>query len=284
MRRVTTKIVVKASAEFSRTRVTFASIMAASGGLKTTPRSAAVLGATGNCGKALVKVLATSPEWSSITVVSRRKLDDFDGMSKVKQEIVRMDNSENFSQDLNKLFSGKEGPDACFCTMGIGKPKIVTADQLEQVDCNLPTVFAKTLSSVGTKHACLLSAVGADIDSKPSKFVSAVAGSAWAAYFHVKGQVEKNFADEPFQSVTLVRPSGLLGNTNTPAQGLVRNTSFLMPIKYKPIEIVDLAQAMSAQALSALNDSKAEARPAILEGASLFGWVDKAKSMMAGSK
>lgn len=207
-------------------------------------------------------------------------------MPKVKQEICSMDSTEEFSRDLANVFSGTNtAPDACFCTMGIGKPKQVTAKELEQVDCNLPTMFAKTLANAGTKHACLLSAVGANVDSKPSKLVSAVAGSAWGAYAHVKGQVEQNFAEEPFQSVTLVRPAGLLGNTNTPSQGMLRNTSFLMPTKYKPIEITDLAQAMSAQALEALNDNdKAQARPTILEGASLFGWVEKAKSIMPGSE
>jgi len=242
-------------------------------------KSAAILGASGNCGRALVKVLSASPDWSSITVISRRKLDEFDAIPKVKQEIVRMDKDEDFEEDLNKVFTEKKHvPDACFVTMGIGKPKTVTAEELERVDCNLPTIFAKAASGVGVKHACLLSAVGSDIDSKPSKLISAVGGSAWGAYAHVKGQVEKNVCDEPFTSVTLVRPAGLLGNANTPTQGLLRGTSFLMPTKYKPIEIVDLAHTMSAQALAALDYPKAEARPTILEGTSLFSWVDKAKS------
>lgn len=247
-------------------------------------KSAAVLGATGNCGRALVKVLSDSAEWSSVTVVSRRTVDDFDGMPKVQQEIVRMDTDEEFSHDLSKVFADKKKvPDACFVTMGVGSPKKVDAQHLERVDCTLPTLFAKAASRVGVKHACLLSAVGSDINSKPSKFVSAVAGSAWAAYPQVKGQVEKNFADETFQSVTLVRPSSLLGNTNTPSQGIIRGTAFLMPTKYKPIEIADLAQAMSGQALAALNNLAEEARPTILEGASLFSWVEKAKTYMASS-
>jgi nucleoside-diphosphate-sugar epimerase len=248
---------------------------------KAPPHTAAVLGATGNCGVALVKELSASPEWSSIKVVSRRSLEEYNNMPKVQEEIVRMDTTDNFAQDLNKIF--QDPPDACFCTMGVGNPKHVTAENLEQVDCTLPSVFAKTLAKAGTKHACLLSAVGSDIDSKPSKIVSALAGSAWAVYPHVKGQVEQNFANEPFQSVTLVRPSMLLGNSNTPGQGIIRGTSFLMPTKYKPIEIVDLAQAMSAQALEALKETP-ETRPTILEGTSLFWWVDKAKSIMTGSE
>lgn len=249
--------------------------MSSSGGGK----SAAILGASGNCGKALVKVLADSADWSSVTVVSRRrKIDDFNDMPKVKQEIVRMENDEDFSQDLKDKVFGDTKHDACFCTMGVGKPKQVTAEHLERVDCTLPTMFAKAAADSGVKHACLLSAVGSDINSKPSKMMSAVAGDAWSSYSHIKGQVEKNFNDEPFESVTLVRPAGLLGNTNTPMQGLIRGTSFLMPTKYKPIEIVDLAHAMSAQALTALENPKAEARPTILEGASLFSWVDQAKT------
>ncbi len=96
-----------------------------------------------------------------------------------------------------------------------------------------------------------------------------------------QGQVEQNFAKEPFQAVTLVHPAGLLGNSNTPGQGIIHGTSFLMPTKYKPIEIVDIVQAMSAQALEALKEMP-ETRPTILEGTSLFWWVDKAKSIMAG--
>ena len=225
-----------------------------------------------------MNVLVASANWSSITVVSRRKLDEFDNMPKVKQEIVRMDKDEDFEDDLSEIFSDKkDAPDACFVVMGVGKPHEVTSEQLERVDCDLPTMFGKASANVGVKHACLLSAVGADINSKPSKLLSTVAGS-WGVYFPVKGQVEKNFCDEPFKSVTLVRPSVLLGNTNTPLQGLIRATSFLTPTKYKPVEIVDLAHAMSAQALAALNDPETEARPTVLEGSSLFSWVDRNKT------
>lgn len=247
-------------------------------------KSAAVLGATGNCGKALVNVLSESADWSSITVISRRKAPDFNDMPKVKQHVVRMDTDENFTQDLDKVFADKQQvPDACFTTMGVGKPKEVDAEHLERVDCTLPTIFAKAASNAGVKHACLLSAVGSNIDSKPSKVVSAVAGSAWAAYPHVKGKVEQNYVQQSFPSVTLVRPAGLLGNTNTPSQDIIRGTSFFMPSKYKPIEIVDLAHAMSAQALEALEKPEEEARPTILEGSSLFSWVEKAKASLTSS-
>eukprot|EP00544_Gedaniella_sp_CCMP2646_P007491 CAMPEP_0202495904 /NCGR_PEP_ID=MMETSP1361-20130828/18234_1 /ASSEMBLY_ACC=CAM_ASM_000849 /TAXON_ID=210615 /ORGANISM="Staurosira complex sp., Strain CCMP2646" /LENGTH=68 /DNA_ID=CAMNT_0049127083 /DNA_START=265 /DNA_END=468 /DNA_ORIENTATION=- len=57
---------------------------------KAPSRTAAVLGATGNCGIALVKELAASPEWSSIKVVSRRSLKEYNDMPKVQEEIVRM--------------------------------------------------------------------------------------------------------------------------------------------------------------------------------------------------
>jgi hypothetical protein len=118
-------------------------------------------------------------------------------MPKVQEEIVRMDTTDNFAQDLNKIF--QDPPDACFCAMGVGNPKLVMAEHLEQVDCTLPSMFAKSLAKAGTKHACLLSAVGSDIDSKPSKIVSILGGSAWAVYPRVKVKLNRTLQRNHFR-------------------------------------------------------------------------------------
>jgi len=82
------------------------------------------------------------------------------------------------------------------------------------VEVELATAFARAGIEAGARKAVLLTRSGADINAKKSWLLSSVAGGL---YFHLKGQVEKNFTDLGFEQGThIFRPAGLLGTRHVP--------------------------------------------------------------------
>lgn len=78
----------------------------------------------------------------------------------------------------------------CFVAMGVGQPSKVTAEELERVDVEIPTAFAKACkASECVRHISLVSSVAADINSKPSRWTGTVAGGG--LYLMLKGRVSK---------------------------------------------------------------------------------------------
>mmetsp|Transcript_73198 Transcript_73198/g.172020 ORF Transcript_73198/g.172020 Transcript_73198/m.172020 type:complete len:154 (-) Transcript_73198:30-491(-) len=142
-------------------------------------------------------------------------------------------------------------------------------DELEKVDCLLPSAFAHGAKEAGVRHLSLLSAIGADIAGKHSALTGSSAGGGW--YQHVKGQVEKNFQEAGVQSVCAFRPSTILGNTNTPGfvAWLAPKVDCVIPTKYQSIHANDIGVAMVNAADKAL--TAAEPQPfAVFEGKDLF--------------
>lgn len=82
----------------------------------------------------------------------------------------------------------KAGVTACLVTMGLGQPSKATAEEVRRVDVDIPTSFARAAKQSGcVRHLSLLSAVGADINAKPSRLTGTAAGGG--LYCNAKGQV-----------------------------------------------------------------------------------------------
>ena len=89
----------------------------------------------------------------------------------------------------------------------------------------------------GVDKLILVSSSGADFKSK-------------SFYLKLKGEVEKYVTDINLKSVSILRPSLLLGKRNEKrfgeklAQMIMPKISFLMPSNYKPISAEKVARAM----------------------------------------
>ncbi|CAM9831396.1 unnamed protein product [Choristocarpus tenellus] len=228
--------------------------------------SAAVLGASGHVGDRVVTALLAEPRCEKILLIGRRSLPSFETEPRIQQQVVDMHNLEmeatNLLRDANIQM--------CFVTMGIGSPRRVSRDELEQVDVKLPTAFARGAKASATvRHMALLTSVGANVDSKPSKLTGTAAGGG--LYMHLKGLVEQNMQEVGFESLGLFRPATLIGNANTPGWAAVasKSISWMLPTKYKEIHIDHLGEAMVKAAVTSL-DAKGPAVK-IYEGSSLFG-------------
>lgn len=109
------------------------------------------------------------------------------------------------------------------------------------VDYEANLAMAKRAVAVGAKKAGLVSAMGADANSK-------------VFYSRVKGELEEALADLPFKGLVITRPSMLKGNRAALGQPTRRGEEWastvgkifglLIPANYRPIEAAAVARAL----------------------------------------
>lgn len=193
------------------------------------PTSILLCGATGLVGGECLCLLATDPAFDRVVVLTRRPLPGelLEGVnrSKVEEHIVDFDNLPSQA----KLFE----VDHIVCALGTTIKKAGSKERFRQVDHGIPLAVARQGIEGGARHYLLVSAIGADPESR-------------IFYSQVKGQLEKDLSNLPFRSLTLVRPSLLLGERTAFRLGeeLMKRIGFLVPPTYKPVEARDVAAAL----------------------------------------
>ena len=230
-----------------------------------------MLGASGNVGRVIVRNLLKKKEVEMVLVVGRREIKDFPQEiqtdERLVQQVVRMD---HLKEDCAPIL---QGVDISFITMGIGAPSKSTPEDLERVDCTLPTEFSETSHESGVSHVVILTSVGAQYKGEQANVgKSTYAGSS--LYRHLKGKVEKNLSQIGFDSVSIFRPATLIGNTNTPGlfNWLAPKFDFVVPTRYNSIHIDQLGEAMVKEGLRKVEE-KEQSGAQIYEGESLFSVV-----------
>ena len=116
------------------------------------------------------------------------------------------------------------------------------------VDYDAGLVVAKAALVAGVKKVGLVSAMGANAHSK-------------VFYNRVKGELENQLTQLPFEGLVIARPSLLIGNREMVGQpnrrgeqwGFVlgKRLGFLIPSNYKPIEAAAVAKALLSEVLYA---------------------------------
>jgi uncharacterized protein YbjT (DUF2867 family) len=116
------------------------------------------------------------------------------------------------------------------------------------VDYDANLAVATAALAAGARRAGLVSAMGADANSK-------------AFYGRVKGELENALAQMPFEGLVIARPSLLVGNREVVGQptrrgeqiglALGKALGFLIPANYKPIEAAAVARALLSTVPSA---------------------------------
>ena len=202
--------------------------------------NAVVIGGSGTVGKHLVEQLAASPAYQRILLVGRRTIELKESGSKVSQTVVDMDKMKEAVLPMLR----EHQYDVAYCTMGVGAPSKVSKDELERVDYTIPAQFAAACRESGVKHFSLLTAIGANADSKYCAVTRTAAGGGW--YRNVKGRIENDVQGLGFAHVHIFRAGTLLGNPNTPGfvEWLAPKLGSVVPNKYREIHVRDLATAM----------------------------------------
>jgi oxidoreductase len=154
-----------------------------------------VLGGTGMVGRHLTKELLQSEKYQSITLLTRRELQEkekqnWTNLEKLKVQVVALDK-------LDKQWF--QGMDIGFCTLGTTRADAGSAEAFVKIDHDIPlqaaTLFKEQL---GDKpgYFCLLTSTGSNKDS-------------WFLYPRTKGQLEHAMTQLGFKNLSIFRP-GLL--------------------------------------------------------------------------
>jgi uncharacterized protein YbjT (DUF2867 family) len=156
--------------------------------------------------------------------------------------------------ELDRLDAHPEwfGVDAVFCALGTTIRKAGSQEAFRKVDFDYPLAVARAGRAQGARHFLLVSAMGAS--ARSSVF-----------YSRVKGELEDAILALGYPSVTIARPSVLLGDRDErrPGEELAKKIGWLFPNRWRPVEAASVAAAL-VQALR-------RARPGVevLENAAL---------------
>ena len=166
----------------------------------------ALLGSTGLVGKNVLQLLARLDEVDCVYCLVRSKPDlgqwgVLQGASKFKFDVVDFDellSAKPEEQWESSVCSNFSGCDAVICCLGTTLKQAGSKAAQEKIDLRLPLTLAALAKRQGVKHFLCISAMGANSHSP-------------FFYNRLKGQLEEGLTMMGFESLTLVRPSLLLG-------------------------------------------------------------------------
>ncbi|RQP25334.1 NAD(P)H-binding protein [Piscinibacter terrae] len=200
-------------------------------------RDALIAGATGLIGRELFKLLLASHHYHRIHVLLRRPARDLQADERVSLHYV----------EYHKL-TPMPPVDDVFIALGTTINDAGSRDAFRRVDYDAVLATARACLLRGAKRLVVVSALGA-------------ASRSLVFYNRVKGQMEEAISKLPYESVTIVQPSLLLGDRAALGQPerageqwaakLLKPVMPLVPRGMRPIAAQDVARAMLDAALSA---------------------------------
>jgi uncharacterized protein YbjT (DUF2867 family) len=192
--------------------------------------SAILLGATGNVGGCIVRLLIGNPLCRKVVVVTRRRTDAF-ADPRVSEVVVNMDRFEE------EVTPHAQGVDIALVAFGVGKGSAkMPEEEVRRIEIAWPQAFCRAARAGGARVCGLMTAAGADPD-------------AGMKYAKILGEKEKAVESIRFDFLGVYRPAVILGNSNTPGVlGYVMPLlHWAMPSRYHSIHKDDIARAMVAQ-------------------------------------
>lgn len=195
----------------------------ASGRKTGSGRRVLLLGATGLVGGELLDLLLEDPGVARVTAPVRRTSGR--RAAKLDERVVSLD---RLAEDAGLL-----AVDQLFCALGTTIAKAGSQEAFRRVDHDWPLAAARLARERGARHCLLVSAVDADPASR-------------IFYNRVKGELERDLAALGYPSLTIARPSLILGARAERRVGeeWARRLAWLFPPKYKGIHARTIARAL----------------------------------------
>jgi uncharacterized protein YbjT (DUF2867 family) len=189
------------------------------------PKTILLLGATGLVGGHCLRLLAMDSAFGRIVALTRRPLPPEVAPEQVESHVVDFHNLKEHAE----LFR----VDQVLSALGTTIRQAGSQDRFRVVDYEYPLAAARLGVAQGASHFLLVSSLGADARSR-------------VFYSRVKGELESAVLALPFRSVTIVRPSLLLGPRTEFRLGeqVAKKLGFLAPPKYKPVDAHAVAAAL----------------------------------------
>jgi uncharacterized protein YbjT (DUF2867 family) len=192
---------------------------------------ALLAGATGLVGRECLRLLVAEPAIARVLVLARRTLPTESLASKVEARVVDFDHLDEVPSDVCA--------DAVFCALGTTMRVAGSRERFRQVDFGYPLALARHGVVHGARHFLLVSALGANARSR-------------VFYNQVKGELEEAVRALGYRSVTIVRPSLLLGDRGEFRLGeeIAKRFTFLVPRRLKPVHAAAVASALVRAAVA----------------------------------
>lgn len=193
-------------------------------------KQALIAGATGLVGNELLHILLEAKEYESVTAIVRRPLSI--KHPKLNEVIIDFDQLDKYEEHMKA--------DDVFCCLGTTIKKAKTKATMKKIDADYPLALARATQKWGAKHFLLISSMNANPHSR-----------IW--YSQMKGKLEEELSTIPFETISILRPSLLLGERTEFRLGeriaatLFQAVSFLFVgplLKVKTIEGRQVAQSM----------------------------------------
>ncbi|HUL68676.1 MAG TPA: NAD(P)H-binding protein [Gemmatimonadales bacterium] len=207
-----------------------------------------LLGATGLVGSECLRQMVADPVFERVLVLARRSLRAEDRAPKVVEQLVDFDQLESIKPSTPV--------DAVMCALGTTIKQAGSQERFRAIDYGYPLAAARLALAQGARHYLLVSSLGADARSR-------------VFYSRVKGELEAAISALPFRTVSILRPSLLLGDRQERRVGelLMKRVAFLFPPKWRAIHGRDVAAAMLRVAKEDLPGRR------IIESAQMLAWA-----------
>jgi uncharacterized protein YbjT (DUF2867 family) len=200
---------------------------------KMAQKTAALIGATGLIGAQILHQLLEDPYFSNINVLVRRPID----LAHPKVKVILLDFADEAAYQ-----AAITGSDVVFCSVGTTL-KQVNGDMVayRKIDYDIPVNAARFCAATACPKFLLVSSIGADSQSRNF-------------YLKLKGEVEEKVGSLGLPSVSIFRPSMLVGQRaefrlgERIGQVVMGVLAFLIPAQYKAIDVKTVAAAMVAVA------------------------------------
>ncbi len=188
-------------------------------------RVALVAGATGLVGRECVRLLSNDNVVTEVRAVVRRPLPPDSAGPRVRE----------CRTDFDQLPYHPEWfeVDWVFCALGMTMRQAGSRAAFRRVDYEYPLIIAKAALERGASHLLLVSALGANAHSA-------------IFYFRIKGELEEAVRALGYRSVTIARPSILIGHRQNWRVGeeLGKRMAWLMPPRWRPVHASQVASAL----------------------------------------
>lgn len=194
-------------------------------------RSILLIGATGLVGSECLRLLIENDAFSRVVVLSRRPLIAAPPHPKLHVHLV----------DFDRLTSAAScfGVDQIMCALGTTMKAAGSRRRFRAVDLLYPLTAAHLGVEKKVSHFLLVSSLGADAESR-------------FFYNRMKGELENAVSELPYRSLTIARPSLLVGKREHSrlAERAAGGVLGLFPARYRPIDATDVARALVEQAVA----------------------------------
>ncbi len=186
-------------------------------------------GATGLVGRECLALLLADKKFARVVAITRRPISP---APKLECHVVDFDRLSEHAE----LFA----VDAIICALGTTIKQAGSKERFRHVDYDYPLAIATLGVALGVKRFALVSALAASPDSR-------------VFYNRVKGELERDVLALPFQSITIARPSLLLGDRDERRLGeeIAKRFAWLALRAYRPVAARAVAESLVRAAKSA---------------------------------